>query len=409
MAARKAGELLREGAARHGRGELAAAEALYRQVLALDPGEPNAHNLMGVLARQRGAPEQALRHTERALARSPEAPVFLANHGAALAEAGRLAEAVAHLRAALARRPEDAVSLRNLGQALCALGDARAAAAPLEQAVRLDPGGAAPWLALAHARRELGEAAAALAAARAALARAGGDAALAGQARFLLAALGEGAAPDRAPAEYVRDLFDQFAPRFEAELTERLAYRTPEALAALVEAVAAPRGVVVLDLGCGTGLSGTALAPFAARLEGLDLSPRMLAEAGKRGLYAALHAADLVEFLPSRPGAYGLVAAVDVLNYLGDLAPALAGMAQALAPGGLAAFSVEAGAGAPFALGEGMRYRHDPVHVAGLAAAAGFTELARQEAVLRQEKGRPVAGVLFVLRRGAAGPTSPPP
>jgi predicted TPR repeat methyltransferase len=46
-----------------------------------------------------------------------------------------------------------------------------------------------------------------------------------------------------------------------------------------------------------------------------------------------------------------------------------------------------------------MRYRHDPAHVAQLAAAARLSELARQDAVLREEKGVPVAGVLFVLRR----------
>jgi predicted TPR repeat methyltransferase len=65
----------------------------------------------------------------------------------------------------------------------------------------------------------------------------------------------------------------------------------------------------------------------------------------------------------------------------------------------MAAFSVEAGEGAPFALGEAMRYRHDPRHVAALAAGAGLAPLAQQDAVLRQERGAPVAGALFVLRR----------
>ncbi|MBX6746429.1 MAG: methyltransferase domain-containing protein [Acetobacteraceae bacterium] len=394
--------LLRDGMVRHARGDLAGAERLYRQVLKRHPQEANAHNLLGVLARQRGDVAGALRHTTQALALQPEAPVFLANHGAALAEAGRLPEAVLSLRAALARRPEDPVTLRNLGQALCALGDARAALVPLEQAVALAPGAPEPLLALAHARREVGDAAGAAAAAEAALGLAAAQPALAEQARFLLASLGQGAAPDRAPAAYVRDLFDQFAPRFEAELTGRLGYRTPELLAGLLaEAGVKPeRRLRVLDLGCGTGLSGASLAPFARRLEGLDLSPRMLVEARKRGLYDALHEADLLDWLPARQGAFELIAAADVLNYLGDLAPALAGIAGALTPSGIAAFSVEAGEGAPFSLGETMRYRHDPAHVEALARAAGFESLARREAVLRQEKGAPVAGALFVLRWG---------
>lgn len=393
--------LLREGAARHARGDLAGAERLYRQLLRLRPEDPNAHNLLGVLARQRGDAAGALGHTARALALDPDSPVFLANHGAALAEAGRLAEAVVALRAALRRRPEDAVTLRNLGQALSALGDARAALGPLEEAARLQPAAPEPWLALAHARREAGDAEGAAAAAEAALARAGAAPALAEQARFLLAALGRGAAPARAPAAYVRDLFDQFAPRFEAELTGALDYRTPALLAALLEeaGLAPGRALRVLDLGCGTGLSGAALRPFARRLEGLDLSPRMLAEARRRGIYDALHEADLLEWLPARRGAFDLVAAADVLNYLGDLAPALAAIAGALAAGGVAAFSVEAGEGAPYTLGEAMRYRHDPAHVAALAEAAGFAVQARREAVLRRERGAPVAGALFALRR----------
>ncbi|WP_135470608.1 class I SAM-dependent DNA methyltransferase, partial [Crenalkalicoccus roseus] len=258
-----------------------------------------------------------------------------------------------------------------------------------------------PWLALAHARREAGDAPGAGAAAERALRLAATAPALAEQARFLLAALGREAPPARAPAAYVRDLFDQFAPRFEAELTGRLEYRTPALLAALLEeAGVAPEGRLrVLDLGCGTGLSGAALAPFARHLAGLDLSPRMLAEARRRGLYHALHEAELVEWLPRHPDAFDLIAAADVLNYLGDLAPALAAMAQALAPGGIAAFSVEAGEGAPYALSAAMRYRHDPGHVAALAGAAGFAVLARREAVLRRERGAPVAGMLFVLRR----------
>jgi predicted TPR repeat methyltransferase len=149
-----------------------------------------------------------------------------------------------------------------------------------------------------------------------------------------------------------------------------------------------------------------ALAPLVERLEGLDLSPRMLAQARRRNIYAALHLADLVEWLPAHPAAFDLVAAADVLNYLGDLRPALAGIAAALRPGGLAAFSLEAAeqggdgrGGASFTLGATMRYRHDAGHAAVLAAEAGFEVVAQRDAALRQERGAPVAGVLTVLRR----------
>ncbi|WP_304621601.1 tetratricopeptide repeat protein [Roseomonas sp. KE0001] len=396
---------MREASARHAGGDLARAEALYRQVLARDPREANAMNLLGVLHRQRGDLPGALRLIRRALALRPEAPVFLAALGGALAEAGRLEEAVDALRAALARRPDDAVSLRNLGQALCALGRPGEALAPLRRAVALAPRQGEAHLALAHGLREAGDPAAALEAARAAMALPGLSEALARQAGFLLAALGGAAAPARAPAAYVRDLFDQYAPRFAAELTQRLGYRTPEALAELLRdsGVEAARRLRVLDLGCGTGLSGLALAPFAARLEGLDLSPCMLAEAARQGCYDALHEADLLDFLPGQAGRHDLIAAADVLNYLGDLAPALRAMRQALRPGGLLAFSVELGEGPePFALGPGLRYRHAPDPLRACCAAAGLLPVAERGLALRRERDQPVPGLLLLLR----GPAS---
>nr|WP_106409170.1 methyltransferase domain-containing protein [Pseudoroseomonas deserti] len=388
--------MLRQASALHAAGDLPAAEALYVRILAQHPDEPNALNLLGTLKRQQGLFSNAVPLVRRALALRPGAPVFQASLGALLAETGALEEAVVLLRQATAQRPEDALSLRNLGQALCGLGQARAALSPLRRAVKLRPDAAAQ-LALAHACREAG----ARPEARAAAEAAARDPDFAEQAGFLLAALGAAATPDRAPAAYVRDLFDQYAPRFEADLTGKLGYRTPEALAGLLRetGIAEDRSLDVLDLGCGTGLSGRALAPFARRLEGLDLSPRMLEAARAAGGYDALHEADLLDFLPAHPARFDLVAAADVLNYLGALDGALAAMVRALRPGGIAAFSLELGEAAPFALGEGLRYRHAPAAIAGLCAAAGLAPLAERRTVLREERGAPVEGLLLLLRR----------
>jgi len=381
-------ELLRRGMDRHRAGRIGEAQALYRRALRLAPNSGDAENLLGICARQQGDLASALAHAARAVAATPDSPLFLGNQGATLAEAGQLGPAITALRNALALQPRDPVSLRNLGQALTASGQAQAALTPLREATCLAPDAPEVWLALAHAAREAGEAALAEQAAR----RVHGP--LAEQAGFLLAALGAAPLPGRAPAAYVRELFDAFAPRFDAELEGALGYRTPTLLAAMVADL--PRGRV-LDLGCGTGLSGLALKPHASRLEGLDLSPRMLALARARKIYDALHEADLLEFLPRHPAAYDLIAAADVLNYLGDLGPAFAAIHAALRPGGTALFSLEAGA-AEVALGEGLRFRHNPGHAAALAAAAGLHVVAREDAVLRREKGADVAGVLFRLR-----------
>jgi predicted TPR repeat methyltransferase len=391
--------LLSDGAARHAAGDLAGAEAQYRAVLALKPEEPNALNLWGVVAQQRGELALAVERTGRALALRPDSPVFHASHGSALAASGRLAEAVEHFRAALLRRREDPMTLRNLGQALTALGRPRDAVPPLRAAVTLAPDFDEAWLAMAHALRELNDPAGAREAASRAAA---GQGEVAAQARFLLAAFGAAPAPAAPPEGYVKGLFDTYAPRFDEELTGRLGYRTPELIGDLLAELGLARDAsrAVLDLGCGTGLSGVALRPFAARLEGVDLSPRMLERAAARGLYDALHEGEMLAFLAGREAGFDLIAAVDVLNYLGDLGPALAAMAAALRPGGHAAFSLETGAQGGYALGEGLRYRHDAEAVSAAAQALGFAELACDLAVLRQDRGVPVRGALLVLRRG---------
>ena len=68
------------------------------------------------------------------------------------------------------------------------------------------------------------------------------------------------------PQAYVRALFDQYAPRFEAALVDDLGYRGPALLfRAVLSARAAARKPAffkcAIDLGCGTGLGGAPRSP----------------------------------------------------------------------------------------------------------------------------------------------------
>jgi predicted TPR repeat methyltransferase len=393
-------DALHAAVAAHKAGDLDAAERGYRAVLAAAPDDANALNLLGLVAQARGEWATAEILGDRARRLMPESPVFLASHGVALAALGRTGDAIAAFQAALTRRPADATTWRNLGIALAANGDHVGSLKAMEFAVRHAPEDAAAHLGRAHALRELGRLAEAAEAAR--LATRARDPALAEQARFVLAAL-EGTGAERAPPAYVQALFDQFAPRFDAEL-ERLGYRTPRLLADLLQAggVVPERMLRVLDIGCGTGLSGYAMVPFARVLAGVDLSPRMIEAARARKVYDTLEVADLMETLARAPEAWDLIVAADVLNYVGALEAPLAAMAAALAPGGHAAISLETGE-APLELAGTLRFRHAPAHAAALARAAGLTVAREAPAVLRQERGRPVAGTLMLLRKDGSG------
>jgi predicted TPR repeat methyltransferase len=198
----------------------------------------------------------------------------------------------------------------------------------------------------------------------------------------------------------VRALFDQYAGRFDRELVEHLSYRGPEVLLAAIDAVAGEsRFGRALDLGCGTGLMGAVLRPRVGVLVGVDLSPAMLTEAGKKGLYEQLVAADLMDFLAAEIGSFDLVVAADVLVYFADLAPMLAATARVLAPGGLFAFTLERGEGEP-TLGEGLRYAHGEGHLRDAAATAGVGVAHLGAVSTRSEKGKPVESLVAVLSRG---------
>ena len=116
--------------------------------------------------------------------------------------------------------------------------------------------------------------------------------------------LGTALTPPTLPPAYVETLFDQYAPHFEAALLEGLQYSTPSQLDKLLRqlwpvAAAAPR---VLDVGCGTGLMGDMLHGWAARLDGVDLSAGMVAQAEAKQVYHTLVVAELQRPFTDEPG-----------------------------------------------------------------------------------------------------------
>ena len=68
-------------AVRHHRGgDLARAEAIYRQVLEIDPNHPDATHLLGLVAHAAGRADDAVDLMQRAIAKSPGVPHYHANH-----------------------------------------------------------------------------------------------------------------------------------------------------------------------------------------------------------------------------------------------------------------------------------------------------------------------------------------
>ncbi|ACL56531.1 class I SAM-dependent DNA methyltransferase [Methylobacterium nodulans] len=292
-------------------------------------------------------------------------------------------------------------------EAALAEGDAAAAADLAEQVLERVPAYVPAWLLLGRAREALAaEDPAARERARRAFAAAldlDPDDALG--ARLRLAQLGEQAGEAALSPAYVRALFDGYADRFERHLVEGLGYRAPAMIREALLAAARDRPLPfrrALDLGCGTGLAARALDDLVDRIEGVDLSPGMLAEARRLGRYAALHEAEIGTFLAGHPPqGVDLVVAADVFVYLRDLGPVFAGVARALVPGGLFAFTLQAHDGAGAVLGPDGRYAHGEALVRREAAAAGLAIVTLAAASTRRERAEDVPGWLAVLAQPA--------
>ena len=280
-------------------------------------------------------------------------------------------------------------------------GDHVAAADLIVQALEIAPDWAGGWDLLGNYAEKAGDLAGAISAWR--HLEALDDAGEFGAA-LKLAAHGAGPAGNGTATSYVEALFDQYAPQFETALVDRLDYRVPDGLDALLVEEMARLGITrfeqALDLGCGTGLMGKRLRGKVEVLEGIDLSAAMIAETRSKGIYDRLEKAELVAFLGRRLSDCDLVTAADVFIYCGALPPVLAAVMPAMRPGGLLAFSLEAhdGEEAVF-LRASLRYAHGVAATRQALLDAGLEVLRFEMAMLRKDRGAPIEGMLVVARK----------
>ncbi len=176
-----------------------------------------------------------------------------------------------------------------------------------------------------------------------------------------------------------------------------LRYRAPQRL---VQGLGGARAAAALDLGCGTGLCGPLLRPLAARLDGVDLSARMVERARTGGAYDEVVQADIADYLRATPRRYDLVVAADVFIYVGALDQVFEGAARVIPPGGRFCFSVEvAAAGPDLVLQPSLRYAHSASYIRTLAKQSGFEISATTEGPIREDQGSPIPGLFAWLTR----------
>ena len=311
----------------------------------------------------------------------------------ALLAAGDTGGALEEAREAVSLNPGVAPAVLTLGEALLAAEALPTAIAELQRALRLDPNLPRARELIAIAWLKAGEADKALENLRSLEPTPAIEAMIASAGRIKTAS--------RSDAGYVRHLFDQFSADYDARMIGQLSYAAPQILLDLASMVMPGReNLSVLDLGCGTGLAGLAFRPLAARLDGVDLSDKMLNRARALGRYDQLLQADITEHLQTTKRRYELVLATDVFIYVGDLAPVFHGVQRVLRNGGVFCFSVEpAGDELDYTLLGSRRYAHSERHLRELARQHGFEVLRIERHPIREEQRTPIPGLFAYLAR----------
>ncbi|MHB0951894.1 MAG: methyltransferase domain-containing protein [Allorhizobium sp.] len=225
-----------------------------------------------------------------------------------------------------------------------------------------------------------------------------------GGAAIRIAALGRGETPPKAPDAYVETLFDQHAEAFEDILVEQLGYAVPVMVRQRLHTLGLGPFKRMLDIGCGTGLTGGTLRDMADDITGIDISEKMVEIAHEKDLYETLYVAEAEDFLEDNDEEpFDLITATDVLPYLGALEPLFFGAAENMVPGGLFIFSSETRpdevmAGRPFMVGQHQRYVHSEAYIRERLAATGFEIVEITEINVRMQDGEPSPGHLVIAR-----------
>lgn len=131
-------------------------------------------------------------------------------------------------------------------------------------------------------------------------------------------------------------MYEDWAQTYDVEVRDENDYQQPERCAVALKKQLADTDAAILDVGCGTGLSGLGLKAHGFKVvDGCDFSPAMLEKAQKTDVYRRLFPANLNE-PPMDAGdeAYAAATAVGVFSFGHVDANAMDEILRVVKPGG---------------------------------------------------------------------------
>lgn len=374
------------------------AEQEYRRSIKLDPLRADTYYNLGRLLQDQNKVSDAADMLHEATRLNPEHVAAHSVLADLLYDQQMLEPALALYRRVIDLTPHDAYSHFHVGKVLETLQRNDEAIESYRRAAEIDKESTAAREALARTFHKAGRHSEAVSSLSDWLAQDPNNP----LAAHMLASLGASDTPDRASDGYIRDTFDRFAHDFDHTL-EKLQYQAPQLVEQAMKGhYGEPAGNLrVLDAGCGTGLCGPLLRPYAQSLAGVDLSPGMLKLAHALEVYDDLVEDELTRHFSAHDSKFDVIVSADTFCYLGKLDAPFFAAAQALKPGGFLAFTLEQHAGASeYHLQANGRYAHAEPYIQAMLEQAGFTHVDVDYQTLRMEGGKPVAGFVFSATAG---------
>ena len=301
----------------------------------------------------------ALEAYKQAITIDPYYAPALSNMGSTVHKMGELEAALELYKQALNIEPNCAETYENIGLAFLEMGNTEVASAAYQQSLNIKPDNVS--------------------------------------AQYLFAAL-TGQQTASAPNEYIEELFDRYAAKFDFNLVDKLEYKTPNLIAEIILKLKSGAELgSVLDLGCGTGLAAVALSGLCQNIEGIDLSRKMLRQADQKNVYDKLSHTGIVEYLSEAALDFDLFIAADVFVYVGELSEVFRLIKSRNNRKGWLAFSTEHTEKKGFSLEVSARYSHSKSYIESLCAEFDYQVLHFSKANLRKEKGEFLTGGIYVL------------
>jgi predicted TPR repeat methyltransferase len=201
------------------------------------------------------------------------------------------------------------------------------------------------------------------------------------------------------PKQYVKNLFDDYAHRFNNALVNNLQYSLPFIIKELILKSNSEKFQYknVIDLGCGTGLAGKDLREISSNLRGVDISENMISESEKLNIYDTLIVGDIVEKLNASQDKFDLLVALDVLIYIGDVQSTFKAVHNSCEPDSLFVFSIEIQNENGYSLLKSSRYAHSDEYI--MDQSKGLFDLIDSQNIrLRKEGKNWIEGKVYIFR-----------